>query len=149
MYVQNWTHSSEQNSNHSEKRLQMTAEINQLLLWLTLWAEFSLQSWIVRQSSVSLKMGAEFFITHIYFWNCLFTFDYFFFNVHTVILHSRSKQRTDQRVLVCTYTQIFSPKKTGFSPIKSTSQTFFDFCLPLFYATFQCGPYNIFKKTLN
>ena len=30
--------------------------------------------------------------------------------------------------------------KTGFSPIKNTFQIFFDFCLPLFYATFQCGP---------
>ena len=48
-----------------------------------------------------------------------------------------------------TYTQIFSPKKTGFSPVKNSSQFFFDFCLPLSYATFQCGPYNIFKKSLN
>ena len=31
-------------------------------------------------------------------------------------------------------------KKTVFSPIKNTFQNFFDFCLPLFYATFQCGP---------
>ena len=31
-------------------------------------------------------------------------------------------------------------KKTGFSPIKNTFQIFFDFCLLLFYATFQCGP---------
>jgi hypothetical protein len=31
-------------------------------------------------------------------------------------------------------------KKTGSSPIKNTFQIFFDFCLPLFYATFQCGP---------
>ena len=31
-------------------------------------------------------------------------------------------------------TQIFSPKKTGFSLVKNTSQFFFDFCLPLFYA---------------
>ena len=37
-------------------------------------------------------------------------------------------------------------KKTGFSPIKNTFQKFFDFCLPLCYATFQCGPYNILKK---
>ena len=35
------------------------------------------------------------------------------------------------------YTQIFSPKKTGFSTIKNAFQNFFDFCLPLFYATFQ------------
>ena len=52
---------------------------------------------------------------------------------------------TDKRTDVwsrpsCIYTQIFSPKKTGFSPIKNTFQIFFDFCLPLFYATFQCGP---------
>ena len=52
---------------------------------------------------------------------------------------------TDQRSL-STYTQIFSPKKTFFSPLKNTSQNFFDFCLPLFYATFQCRPYNIFKN---
>ena len=29
-------------------------------------------------------------------------------------------------------------KKPGFSPIKNTFQNFFDFCLPLFNATFQC-----------
>ena len=34
----------------------------------------------------------------------------------------------------------FSPKKLDFPPIKNTFQNFFDFCLPLFYATFQCGP---------
>ena len=38
----------------------------------------------------------------------------------------------------CIYTQIFSPKKTGSSTIKNTFQKFFDFCLPLFCATFQC-----------
>jgi hypothetical protein len=38
------------------------------------------------------------------------------------------------------YIEIFSPKKTWFSPIKNTFQNFFDICLPLFYATFQCGP---------
>ena len=63
--------------------------------------------------------------------------------------HSRSKQRTDdQRVLVLTL-KFLALKKTGFAPVKNTSQIFFDFCLPLFYATFQCGPYNIFKKKLN
>ena len=31
-------------------------------------------------------------------------------------------------------------KTTGFSPIKNTFQNFFDLGLPLFYATFQCGP---------
>ena len=51
---------------------------------------------------------------------------------------------TDKRTDVwsrpsCIYTQIFSPKKTGFSSIRNF-QNFFDFCLPLFYATFQCGP---------
>ena len=35
-----------------------------------------------------------------------------------------------------TYIEIFSPKKTGFPPLKNTSQTFFDFVLPLLYATF-------------
>ena len=40
----------------------------------------------------------------------------------------------------CIYTQIFSPNKIGFSPIKNTFQKCFGFCLPLFYATFQCGP---------
>ena len=52
---------------------------------------------------------------------------------------------TDKRTDVwsrpsCIYTQIFSPKKTGFPPMKNTFQIFFDFCLPLFYLTFQCGP---------
>jgi hypothetical protein len=31
-------------------------------------------------------------------------------------------------------------RKNCFSPIKNNFQHFFDFCLPLFYATFQCGP---------
>jgi hypothetical protein len=31
-------------------------------------------------------------------------------------------------------------KKPVFSPIENTFQIFFDFCLSLFYATFQCGP---------
>ena len=52
---------------------------------------------------------------------------------------------TDKRTDVwsqptCIYTKIFSPKKTGFSLKKSSFQNFFNFCLPLFYATFQCGP---------
>ena len=42
--------------------------------------------------------------------------------------HSRSQ--------LSTYIEIFSPKKTGFSPVKNTSQIFFDFFLPLFYGTF-------------
>ena len=58
---------------------------------------------------------------------------------------------TDKRTDVwsrplCINAQIFSPKKTVFSPIKSTFQNFFDFYLPLCYATFQCGPYNILKE---
>ena len=32
--------------------------------------------------------------------------------------------------------EIFSPKKTGFSTVKNTSQNYFDFFLPLHYATF-------------
>ena len=54
---------------------------------------------------------------------------------------------TDQRSL-STYTQIFSPKKT-FSPVKNTSRNIFHFCFPIFYTTFQCKPYNIFKQKLN
>ena len=64
------------------------------------------------------------------------------------VMHSRNKQRTDQRVLVLTL-KFLALKKTGFFPVKNTSQNVFDFCLPLFYATFQCGPYNIFKKKIN
>ena len=49
---------------------------------------------------------------------------------------------TDKRTDVwsrpsCIYTQIFSPKKTGFSTIKNIFQNIFDFCLPLFYANVQ------------
>ena len=40
-------------------------------------------------------------------------------------------------------------RKTGFSPIKNTSQLFFDFCLPLFYETFQCRLLQYFQKNLN
>ena len=62
--------------------------------------------------------------------------------------HSRSKQRTDQRVLVLSL-KFLALIKTGFSPCKKYSPFFFYFCLPLLYATFQFGPYNIFKKKLN
>ena len=55
-------------------------------------------------------------------------------------IHSRSKQRTNQRVLVLTL-KFLALQKIGFSPVKKTSQNFFDFCLPLFYAT-------IFSKKL-
>ena len=46
---------------------------------------------------------------------------------------------TDKRTDVwsrpsCIYTQILSPKKTGFPLIKNTFQIFFDFSLPLFSA---------------
>jgi hypothetical protein len=64
------------------------------------------------------------------------------------VRHSRSRQRTDQRVLVLTL-KFLALTKSGFSPVKNTSKIFFDFYLPLFYATFQCRPYNIFKKKLN
>jgi hypothetical protein len=59
-------------------------------------------------------------------------------------MHSRSKQRTDQRILVFTL-KFLALKKTCFPPYK----ILLDFCLPLFYATFPCGPYNIFNKKLN
>ena len=36
----------------------------------------------------------------------------------------------------------------GFSLVKELS-IFFDFCLPLFNATFQCEPYTIFKTELD
>ena len=49
-------------------------------------------------------------------------------------VHSRSKQRTDLRVLELTL-KFLALKKTSFSPVKNTSQICFDFCLPLFYAT--------------
>ena len=42
--------------------------------------------------------------------------------------HSRSQQKTDQRVLVLTL-KFLALKKTGFSPVKNTSQNFID----LFY----------------
>ena len=61
--------------------------------------------------------------------------------------HSRSKQRTDQRVLVLSL-KFLALIKTGFSPCKKYSPFFFYFCLPLLYATFQFGPYNIFKKKI-
>ena len=59
-------------------------------------------------------------------------------------IHSRSKQRTDQRVF-STYTQIFSPKKTGFSPVKNTSQFFFDFFYLYSMQLFSADP-TIFAK---
>ena len=64
------------------------------------------------------------------------------------IYHSRSKLRTDQRVLVLTL-KFLALKKLVFPPVKILPKFFLDFFLPLFYATFQCRPYNIFKKKLN
>ena len=55
--------------------------------------------------------------------------------------HESGGKITDKRTDVwsrplCIYTQILSPKKTGFSPIENIFELFFDFCLLLFYATF-------------
>ena len=61
--------------------------------------------------------------------------------------HSRSKQRTDQRVLILTLKFLALKKQTGFPPVKNTFKFFFDFCSPLFYATFKCLQY--FQKKLN
>ena len=58
--------------------------------------------------------------------------------------HSRSKQRTDQRVLVLTL-KFLALTKSGFSPIKNTSKNYFDFCLPLFYAIDQGGLQYLIK----
>jgi hypothetical protein len=60
---------------------------------------------------------------------------------------SRSQQRIDQRVLglilkFLALKKLFLPRKKYFTKI-------FDFLSPLFYATFQCQPYNIFKKYSN
>ena len=63
------------------------------------------------------------------------------------VCHSRSKQRTDQRVLVLTFK--FLALRNWFFPRKKYFLNFFDFCLLLFYATFQWGPYNFFKKIPN
>ena len=41
-----------------------------------------------------------------------------------------------------TYTQVFSPKKTGFPPVKNTSQSH----LPLFYAIFSVRTLQYFQK---
>ena len=50
--------------------------------------------------------------------------------------HSRNQQRTDQRVLVLTSKFLALKKQLVFPPVKNTSQFFFEFFLPLFYATF-------------
>ena len=68
---------------------------------------------------------------------------------HQYIYFIGGARITDKRTDVwsrplCTYSGIFSPKKTGFSEKKNSSQIFF--FLPFFYATFQCGRYNVFKS---
>jgi hypothetical protein len=61
--------------------------------------------------------------------------------------HSRSQQKTDQRVLALTLK--FLAQKKWFFPVKNTSQIFFDsFYLYSMQQSVQCGRYNIFKKTL-
>jgi hypothetical protein len=44
------------------------------------------------------------------------------------------------------YTQIFSPKKKGFSEKKNSSQKKIKIFFTFFYATFQCGRYNVFPQ---
>ena len=53
---------------------------------------------------------------------------------------------TDQRSL-STYTQIFSPKKTFFSPLKNTSQNFLTFVYLYSMQLFIANP-TIFSKIL-
>ena len=55
------------------------------------------------------------------------------------IKHSRSKQRTDQRVLLLTL-KFLALKKTVFYPVKNTSQNFFDFYLPYSMQLFSADP---------
>ena len=64
------------------------------------------------------------------------------------LLHSRSKQRTDQRVLVLTL-KFLALKNWVFPYKKYFIKFFWFFFLPLFYATFQYKRYNIFKIVLN
>ena len=63
-----------------------------------------------------------------------------------VICESQYKETEVWSEVLSIYTQIFSPKKIGFSEKKNSSQKKKIFFLPFFYATFQCGRYNVFKK---
>merc|ERR1712008_83004 len=68
-------------------------------------------------------------------------------NLKLLITHiGATDKRTDvwSRPL-CTYSGIFSPKKTGFSEKKILPKNKKNFFLPFFYATFQCGRYNVFE----
>ena len=86
LYVQNWTHSqSEQNSNHSEQRLQMTAEIKSTAFMTHIVSRILLT--VLNSSTVIcfFKNGSR--ILH----NSYILFVYLhltttFFTVHTVIL---------------------------------------------------------------
>ena len=63
-------------------------------------------------------------------------------------MHSETLEETIESGPLC-ITDLFqnkiSPKKNDFSPEKNTSQKK-QKKLPFFYATFQCGRYNVFKK---
>ena len=60
-------------------------------------------------------------------------------NLTTLLVSQIREQMSGPDLHVLTL-KFLALKKTGFSPIKNTFQIFFDFCLPLFYTTFQCRP---------
>ena len=72
---------------------------------------------------------------------------YFLFTTELGRDHSRSQQRTNQRVLVLTLK--FLVLKRLVFPRKKYFPFFFTFLYLLFYATFKCGPYNILKNKQN
>ena len=62
--------------------------------------------------------------------------------------HKSTGKRTDVLSQTsCIYTQIFSPKKTGFSPIKDKFQNFFEFVYLYYMQLFSADP-KIFSKKI-
>ena len=59
--------------------------------------------------------------------------------------YSQTREQTSVPDLYVLTVAFLALKKTGFSEIKFFSQKINNFFLPFFYATFQCGRYNVFK----
>ena len=52
--------------------------------------------------------------------------------MHDFELHEIFHSPKNVHLKALVYIEMFSPKKTGFSPLKNISQNYFDFFLPLF-----------------
>ena len=65
--------------------------------------------------------------------------------MHLIMLTAQIREQMSGPDLYVLTVVFLALKKTGFSEKKNSSQKKLIFFLPFFYATFQCGRYNVFK----